>query len=295
MKFILNVLLAISILSCKTDAEVEPSLEKSSKSLVLSEDFKSYWYDGTAEVNSYDLEFYRYGEKRTGKAMLIFVTEDFLEDVQVKSNAKTENSQSVMKLNSTKTFTTGIYPYSIMQSAFFPLENNTHVTKITTSIQEWCGQVYTQLNNRSQFEITSHSYFEGEGDFKTQLKKTLTENDLWIRLRIDPKAIPTGNLLILPDFSYLRLQHKEFASQKAQLSQSEDEFIETLLNYKELNRSLKIYQEKKPPFSILKWEEIQVTGNDTLISKASKLKTLKTKYWRKNSNKHLHLRDSLSL
>jgi len=58
---------------------------------------------------------------------------------------------------------------------------------------------------------------------------------------------------------------------------------------------LKIYQSKSFPFSIEKWEEIAITSGDTLISKATKRKTLRTKYWQKNSNKYLHLRDTLKL
>jgi hypothetical protein len=38
--------------------------------------------------------------------------------------------------------------------------------KITTSIQEWCGQVFAQLENRDAFEIQLHSYFESEGEQK---------------------------------------------------------------------------------------------------------------------------------
>jgi len=39
--------------------------------------FSNYWYQGKAEVNVFDLQQSRYGEVRPGKAVMIFVTEDF--------------------------------------------------------------------------------------------------------------------------------------------------------------------------------------------------------------------------
>jgi len=99
-----------------------------------------------------------------------------------------------------KKFNTGIYPYSIMQSTFYPVSNNQHAIKISSSIQEWCGHVYTQLNNRDQFEIMSHSYFEGKADENFKLDKTFLENELWVQLRINPSL------------EYTRLKHKAIKS-----------------------------------------------------------------------------------
>ena len=294
MRFLL-ILIFVSIYSCKTEPKLESKPNEEAESRDLSDAFKSYWYNGEAELNSYDLEFYRYGEKRNGSAMLIFVTEDFLRDQQVKASSKSKNSISVMKLNATKKFNTGIYPYSIMQSSFLPLAKKDPLIKASSSIQEWCGQVYAQLNYRTNFEIQTHSYFENESDTRYELNPTLTENELWIQLRIDPKQVDTGSVQVVPDLSFLQLNHKDFKSYSADLKQTEDEFILTQLIYDNLGRVLKIYQSKSFPFSIEKWEEIAITSGDTLISKATKRKTLRTKYWQKNSNKYLHLRDTLKL
>ena len=86
-----------------------------------TEAFKNYWYAGKAEVNAYNLDQSRYGENRDGKAMLIFVTEGFSKSKQVKLDdpeAAGNDKVTVMKLNYTKNFVTGIYPYSMMLSAF---------------------------------------------------------------------------------------------------------------------------------------------------------------------------------
>jgi hypothetical protein len=127
----------------------------------LSQEFKSYWYNGEAEISSFKLMQERYGEIREGRAVLIYVTEDFLPDIQVKAENYDPDNIPVLKLNSTKKFITGMYPYSIMQSSFYPVQQQSHALKVSASIQEWCGQVYAQLNNRENFEVLSHSYFEG--------------------------------------------------------------------------------------------------------------------------------------
>ena len=55
-----------------------------SRAAALSQEFKDYWYSGEAELTRYELEQARYGEIHRGDAVLIFVTEDFRTDKQVK-------------------------------------------------------------------------------------------------------------------------------------------------------------------------------------------------------------------
>ncbi|SDG54053.1 septum formation inhibitor Maf [Psychroflexus sediminis] len=295
MKYVFILCIAI-LTSCETIVESElESIKETQDKRDLTSEFKSYWFDGKAELTSYDLQFYRYGEKREGKAMMIFVTEDFLQDTQVKANSQSENTITVMKLNSLKKFNTGIYPYSIMQSTFVPVVYEAPLLKLSSSIQEWCGQSYAQLNHRRQFEIEKHSYFEGEADSTLVLEPTLSENEIWIQLRINPKKLELGAQQVLPDFSFLQLNHKAFKPYEAELKQTEGNYLHTRITYSDLGRIVNIYQEKTFPYSIEKWEEIKYNSKDTLVSSATKIKTLITKYWQQNSSKYLHLRDSLGL
>ncbi|MDN3493348.1 septum formation inhibitor Maf [Winogradskyella bathintestinalis] len=262
----------------------------------LTSEFKDYWYNGEAEITSYKLEQARYGEIRKGTAVLIFVTEDFLPKAQVKADNYSDNNIPILKLNATKNFNTGLYPYSIMQSTFYPVVNNQHALKISASVQEWCGQVYTQLNNRDKFEIQSHSYFQGEADEKFQLEKTWTENEIWTKLRLDPKSLPTGNIKMIPSLEYLRLKHENFKTYDATARLDKDTYT---LTYSDLNRTLKINFNPNFPFDIMGWEERFLSGyGDTasvLTTKASKLETLKSDYWTKNNNSDLNLRKTLKL
>lgn len=254
----------------------------------LSKDFKTYWYANEAEISSYKLQQYRYGELREGTAILVYVTEDFLPNKQVKADKYNPKNIPVLKLNATKKFVTGIYPYSIMQSTFYPVANNQHALKVSTSIQEWCGHVYTQLNNKNDFEITTHSYFESEADYTSSIEKTILENELWTQLRINPKTLPTGNLKIVPSLESTRLNHYKIKAYNANAVLKNNSYT---LTYPELNRTLIINFNSNFPFDILSWEET-VSGSTTT---ATKLETLKSDYWNKKSTTNEVLREQLQL
>jgi len=262
----------------------------------VSEEFKSYWFNGEAEVTSYKLIQSRYGESREGTAMLVYVTEDFLPDAQVKANAKSDITIPVIKLNATKNFNTGIYPYSIMQSTFYPLEGTSSALKISASIQEWCGHVYIQLNNKDEFKLVSHSYFEGEADKKMRLPKTYLENEVWTQLRIDPNLLPTGEISMIPSFEYLRLDHQEIKAYPAMAEFYQDgEWSVYKISYPVLKRELKIYYSNFAPFKIQQWiEETEVNGK-LYSTSAKKMEEIKSDYWNKKSNNDLHLREQLNL
>lgn len=290
------------LMSCKeqvskkylaVNTETKPIVENTK---TISTEFNNYWYKGEAEISSYQLEQARYGELRKGKAVLIYVTEDFLPNKQVKADNQSPKNIPVLKLNSTKKFNTGIYPYSIMQSTFYPVANNQHALKISSSMQEWCGHVYTQLNNREQFEINSYSYFESEGDKNFKLHKTILENELWTKLRINPKSLPTGTIKIIPAFEFLRLKHKPLKAYNAKATLNKGEYT---IFYPELERTLKIQFNTSFPFDILSWTENFKSGFGSnakvITTKATKLKTIKSPYWNKNSNNHETLRDTLKL
>jgi len=280
----------------ETLAISESKAEVLAPKTILSKEFNDYWYNGEAEITSYKLEQARYGEMRDGNAVLVFVTEDFLPKEQVKADNYSKTNTPVLKLNATKNFNTGIYPYSIMQSTFYPVANNQHALKISASVQEWCGHVYTQLNNREEFEVMSHSYFQSEGDQNFKLKKTFTENELWTKLRIDPKSLPVGEIDIIPSIEYTRLSHKTIKAYKAIASLKDDNYN---LSYPELNRTLKINFNTHFPYDILGWEETSVSGYGasakTLTTKATRIESIKSAYWIKNNNADEGLRETLKL
>lgn len=268
--------------------------------LKLSEEFKEYWYSGKAEITSYSLEQARYGEMRKGEAVLIYVTEDFLPAEQVKAVSTSSENTSVLKLNATKNFNTGIYPYSIMQSSFYPLDGQPHALKVSASIQEWCGQAYMQLNNRNGYDIAVNSYFAGEADIYKKIDEENLENEIWNLLRVHSNDLPVGEFEMIPSFEYLRLTHKKakpYAANGEYYTMDDLNVYE--LEYPKLKRSLKIYFSRSFPFSIEKWEESYPSdaseNAEILTTKAVKKQRIRTDYWNKNSNKDLPLRDKLEL
>lgn len=277
-----------------------PPANPAKEARLLSPEFKEYWYSGVAELSSYTLEQGRYGELRDGEAVLIFVTEPFDLEKQVKADRKGPGTTSVLKLNRVRKFLTGVYPYSIMSSVFYPVSDNGHALKLTTSVQEWCGHVYAQLNNRESFQVRSHSYFEREGDQELKLPKTLLEDELWTKLRFEPDALPSGMKTLVPSMEYLRLKHKPIKAYDATLTLSEPGESRTYtLTYPELNRTLQIHFQGTFPYRIEGWTETYPSGfgpgSPMITSTARRKKTLLTPYWRKNTNSDVSLRDTLGL
>lgn len=286
----LLITLGFGCLSCKQTTHAQNQTPERN----LTQEFKDYWYQGSAEVSTYELSENRYGELRNGKATLIYVTEDFVPEKQVKADQNNPNNVSVLKLNSVKKFVTGVYPYSIMQSSFLPLQGEAHATKISASIQEWCGQTYIQLNNRKQFEINAYSYFESEGDQKIKIDKTYTENELWNLIRLEGlKSLPVGEIALLPSFENIRLSHNEIKSYKALISTTSDKgLINYTINYPELNRTLTIIFNAKAPYIIESWSD-QIGNNTPTIAK--RITTRKMPYWQQNAKRFEPLRNELGL
>ena len=305
--FILSVILLVCT-SCDKTAKsvslngiaVTHSDKKEEKpNRILPQVFKDYWYAGEAEITSYKLSQERYGELREGHAVSVFVTENFLPDSQVKADRTSQDNISVLKLNATKKFFTGIYPYSIMTSTFSPINSMDHAIKISNSVQEWCGQVYMQLNNRERYEIMAHSYFEKEADQSLSIEKTWLEDELWNLIRISPNELPTGNVPMVPSFEYIRMRHAKIGAFNAEVSLKQGDSISIYeIRYPSLERNVTIYFNSTFPFEIEKWEETNSSwgsNQEVLKTTATRMKRLKSAYWSKNSNSDVSLRDSLGL
>lgn len=265
--------------------------------------FNDYWYSGNAELSSYRLEEARYGEIRKGEAVLIFVTEDFLTQKQVKKESETdENHTSVLKLNLIRKFTTGIYDYSLMSSIFSPVnqERNVLPIKVSTSSQEWCGHSWIQLNESTHhYQLQGFSYFEKEGDVNRLLTKTLTEDGLWNQIRFNPELIPIGEVQMIPATQYLRLSHQAIKAYQAniQLQSTNDSLKKQLLSihYPELKRKVQIEFTADFPHHILGWSEEKQSG-DTLLTTKAKLKSrIISPYWSQNRLQDSTMRKKLNL
>ncbi len=273
-------------------------------------DFNAYWYAGRAEITRYELEQARYGELRKGDAVLIFVTEDFLKDKQVKHEfGDRSNAVPVLKLNAVRKFYTGIYPYSIMTSVFTPVDlKKTATLKVVSTTQEWCGQTFMQLNNRDAgFDLETRSYFQKEGDQQVRLQPALLEDEIWTRIRLAPESLPTGNIEIIPGQIFSRLRHLPLKVEQAtavlattsDAGLSDGDIQVYSIDYQDVERKLEIRFEKTFPHRILAWQETGRSGfgpdAPVLTTHARKTHSLKTDYWSKNKLSDSHLREELGL
>ncbi|NOQ75150.1 MAG: septum formation inhibitor Maf [Crocinitomix sp.] len=249
---------------------------------------QEHWYDGKAEISSYKLEQARYGEVHKGQAVMIFVTEDFSKKSWTKADNPTDKDVPVMKLNFTKNFNTGIYPYSMMLSTFFPFNDGKNAVKVSASMQEWCGHTYMELRNKKQFEVRVDSYFEGESEEEIKLDKTYLEDDFWTIIRLNPENLPIGNAKVIPSFFYVRLAHVDLKAYDCKLStQPNGEVTDYQFNFPDLERSVTITYETAFPHKIMGWKETYFSGwgdkRQELTTTAELNKSIRTDYWTKNS------------
>ncbi len=306
MKSIFAFLLCIFSLACQTSDSQKinsPNQGFPLQTVQTNTEFNDYWYAGKAEITSYDLEQSRYGEIHQGKAAFIFVTEPFSKNKQVKldyPDAKSKDNVSVLKMNATRKFNTGIYPYSTMQSVFTPIKFKDHpnTLKIATSSQEWCGHTFEQLNlKKTHYDHQLFSYFESEGDATNKLDKAWLEDELFNRIRIQPSALPTGEIKIIPSTIFSRFRHIDLKVENANATLEKGKTegqMRYQINYPSLGRTLSIYFQKEFPYVIESWEEA-FANSPNLVTKASRIKTIKLDYWSKNGTVDVKYRKELGL
>ena len=262
--------------------------------------FRDYWYNHGAEISRFTLQQMRYGEIHEGDAVLVFVTEEINPAIQVKADYSGPQNIPILKLNAVRKFFTGIYPYSIMTSIFSPVDAQKYPLplKITSSTQEWCGQVYTQMNLRDdEYRVRMHSYFEKEGDQKFNIKDYVPEDAIWTMIRLAPNALPQGDFVMIPGTVYVRLVHRPLRPQKAVavLGSIEEKSLEgnPLVRYEidfpEEQRSLSIFFEKDFPYRIQKWEEsyrgLSGMRKKAMTTRATRTHTIMDAYWQHHGNK----------
>lgn len=289
MNSLLKIICFLTISSClacqsdKKEVITETTPVKEQKVMQRSNEFNTYWYSGTAELNSYTLKQSRYGEIREGEVVLVFVTEPFSLNKQVKLDNPKEAGEDlvpVMKLNHVRKFTTGIYDYSIVTSSFTPVDFQKYpnTLKLNTSIQEWCGHTFTQLNlDGNNYDFKQFSYFEADGDTEKTIPVAMLEEELMTRIRLNKGQLPLGEVDIIFSTIYSRFAYKDLESTKAEITKTEQgSAIRYNIAYLSYDRKVSIEVEKNFPFKILSWTE---DNGDGLITEARLKKSIQEPYW----------------
>lgn len=307
MKHAIYILLLTTMMSCDKE-KTNGQQSNEYKSPYENKQFAEYWDQGKAELNHYTLTQSRYGEERKGRAVVIFVTEDFSKSKQVKLDNPSENqddAQHVLKMNFTKKFLTGLYPYSMMLSVFSPLDGSQSPLKVTTTSQEWCGHTFTQLNKKgSEYRTNSYSYFEKEGDQEYNIDAPVViEDAIWNLIRTNPDELPLGEVKMLPGTLYQRLSHKplEPLQTTCELTTSTDKNTDVTIRHyiikqPSLQRTFIIDFEESFPYKITGWQEEYPGINGKMCATTGTLeKQIMLDYWNHHSLTDSIYRDSLSL
>jgi hypothetical protein len=277
------------------------SCNSASRDGIEEEQFAKYWYQGKAEINTFDLHQSRYGEMREGKAVMIFVTEDFSKKKQVKLDDPANNrtdAQKVMKLNMTRDFVTGIYPYHTMVSVFTPVYEEGWSPKITSSVTEWCGQSFTQLNLKGgTYQVKQFSYFESDMDAEMKIN-AMAEDELFNLIRLNPELVPHTNLLLIPSLTFQHFTHIPLKAENATISTREldSNQAEVEVDYTGIGRVLTIRYQMFFPFEILSFEEIWTKEDGQQeITTATRSHMKMLDYWNQNKNEFEPMRKELGL
>lgn len=290
MKKVLWIAIFVSAFAC----------QEKRRAAIDEENFAKYWYQGKAEINVYELNQIRYGEVRKGESVMIFVTEDFSKKDHVKLDDPSEtpsDRRKVIKLNKTRKFQTGVYPYHTMLSVFTPVYEDLNSPKVVATVTEWCGQSFLQMNWRnSTYKVSSFSYFQSEGDTETKARGQ-AEDELWNLIRLNPDLIIEGETEMIPGIIFQRFQHLPTKVERAVISKRKlsATTAEVEVAYEEINRRLVIRYQQKFPFEILSWEETQSKPNGEVeATKAIRKRVTLLDYWNKNSTQYDDLAKSLS-
>lgn len=250
------------------------------------------WGDGFAELTSYDLQYPRYGSKRPGTAVSIFVAETFANSLRVKSDPGVRDKKdefSVMKLNLVEDFQTGVYDYNLMLQTFVAVDSVNGrpagvTTKVAWSSQEWCGNLFKEaLFDKDALRVTSHSYFDGEGDQAlnepTPAAAVLSEDALmlWARGMAWPvlKSGDTREVPALLSMQVARFKRGPREWGKAVLSRDSTGAVDVYRAKLSDGREKVFEVEKTAPFRVLKY-----TGSDGL--EATMVASERMKYWELN-------------
>lgn len=269
--------------------------------------FAAAWQDGRAELAGYRYHVIRYGESRTGQAVMITVTEPFSESRRVKADDPSKNPADTfeaVKMNLVRDFQTGIYDYNTMTSLFVRSRDFSPV-KISFSSAEWCGHVYEELVfDRGAVHQSLRSYFEGESGERSIAwgADAVAEDQLLLLVRglRGPYLAPgeRRRLILLPGSLWRRLSHRPLAVVGATIERAaRPERVSTPAGVfqtdrydvrTEDSRKGSIWVERAKPRRVVRWAWASSATGDRRASEAAEAAELtgsdRIRYWDLHGN-----------
>jgi hypothetical protein len=282
----------------------------SAQTAIAQTDVSSHWHDGRAELDGYRWTVNRYGQPRTGHAVLIYVTEPFSDSNRVKVDDPSRNPSDtvdVLKLNLVRDFQTGIYDYNTMTSVFSRSDDFSPL-KVSFTSAEWCGHVYEELLfDRRRVTEQFFSYFEGESVDHAVRREAdgVTEDNLFILLRglRGPFLKPGARIEVpfLPGAFHRRLTHRQLewttatierlpGAESVEVPAGTFSTIAYVVRTQD-GREGRFHIEQQHPHRIVRWQ----WGSGRAAESGELTGTVRVKYWQLNGNGDERYLDQLGL
>jgi hypothetical protein len=279
--------------------------------ILRADDFHNLWYDGNAEISVYDLKENRYDQIRTGRRIMVYVTEPLRRDTLIKPDSPLpqKDRYDVLKLNDIRKFKTGLYDYSVMTSVFCNVNTQVglpdmNALKISFSSQEWCGNVFEVIKqNPKDIHVKLFSYFESDGEPETVFKTSndlLLEDNLWVMIRELKKPFIKNNthqtFRLIPSSWQRRKHHESITISTVTILKTNGGIVTTPAGRFECTRFEWNYGKKTTTAMVERaWPRKIITWTEPDGSSGTLISSTRKPYWTLHGNNDAPLRRDLRI
>lgn len=214
--------------------------------------FQKYWKMQGVETTKFIL---KQDSLLIGEATLSYSIKDFGKD-QPNGTVKS------LFANFTQKILQGSYNYSENSTVLLPLNSTlySHALSIVSSSQSNDGTdfLYFQPKPKSYLFVGRNS-IKPEKEIHKITEKGNLEDEIWAKIRMNPDALPQGEIEIIPSLGYWNKIHKSPSTQEVKAELKDIERTKKLkiysLDYPELKRKLAIIFEAVSPYQIVEFRE----------------------------------------
>ena len=214
--------------------------------------FQKYWKIQGIETTKFIL---KQDSLLIGEATLSYSIKDFGKD----------QPNGIIKslfANFTQKILQGSYNYSENSTVLLPLNSTlySHALSIVSSSQSNDGTdfLYFQPEPKSYLFVGRNS-IKPEKEIHKITEKGNLEDEIWAKIRMNPDALPQGEIEIIPSLRYWNKIHKSPSTQEVKAELRDMERTKKLkiysLDYPELKRKLEIIFEAVFPHQIVEFRE----------------------------------------
>ncbi len=167
-----------------------------------------------------------------------------------------------LSFNFTQKISQGNYNYSDNSTVLIPLNAllYAHAIMVVSSTQSDNGTDFLSFQPEPKsFLFVGRNSVEPEKEIHKITEKGNLEDEIWAKIRINPDALPQGEIEMIPNLGYWNKVHKSPSAQEVKAELKDVEGPKKLkiysLDYPELKRKLDIIFEANFPYQIVEFSE----------------------------------------